>query len=131
MELSNSLEKKLNNIISFLKGKKIVVAFSGGVDSSLLAYISEKYAKETLLITEKSILYPDDEIEQASQFARSHNIKHTIITRNPLKNKEFQCNPSNRCYICKTGLYNDILEIKNNRKFDIILDGSNADDLSD
>ena len=131
MELSNSLKKKLNNIISFLKGKKVVVAFSGGVDSALLAYISNIYAKETLLITEKSILYPDDEIELASQFAASHNIKHIKITRDPLKNKEFQCNPSNRCYICKTGLYNDILEIKNSRKFDLILDGSNADDLSD
>ncbi|GAG55538.1 unnamed protein product, partial [marine sediment metagenome] len=74
MELSNSLEKKLENIISFLRGKKVLVAFSGGVDSALLAFLSSKYAKETLLITEKSILYPDDEIEEASQFAISHNI---------------------------------------------------------
>ena len=63
MELSNSLEKKLENIISFLRGKKVLVAFSGGVDSSLLAFLSSKYAKETLLITEKSILYPDEEID--------------------------------------------------------------------
>lgn len=131
MDLSYILEKKLKRLISSLDSKKVIVAFSGGVDSSLLAFLSSKYAKETLLITEKSILYPDDEIEQASKFAKSHNIKHLIITRDPLENKEFQCNPSNRCYICKTGLYNDILEIKNKRNYDIILDGSNADDLSD
>lgn len=131
MELSKKLEIKLNNIISFLRGKKVIVAFSGGVDSSLLAYLSKRYAKETLLITEKSILYPDEEIEDASQFAKNCDIPHLIITRDPLENKEFQCNPSNRCYICKTGLYTDLIEIKNSRNFDLILDGSNMDDLSD
>ncbi|MHA2260155.1 MAG: hypothetical protein ACXACO_19490 [Promethearchaeota archaeon] len=122
MELSNSTEKKLNNIISYLKGKRVIVAFSGGVDSSLLAYLSSRYAKETLLLTEKSILYPDEEIDEASQFANSHNIPHRII---------FQCNPENRCYLCKTGLYEDIINVKKDENFDTILDGSNADDLLD
>ena len=131
MSLSRNLKNKLNRLISSLDGKKVIVAFSGGVDSSLLAFLSNKYAKETLLITEKSILYPDDEIEEATQFATKYSIQHIIITRDPLKNKEFQCNPSNRCYLCKTDLYKEILEIKKNRKFDIILDGSNMDDLSD
>jgi len=131
MELSKKLESKLNNVLSFLREKKVIVAFSGGVDSSLLAYLSKRYAKETLLITEKSILYPDEEIEEASQFAKNYKIAHLIITRDPLKDKDFQCNPSNRCYLCKTGLYNDIKEIKRSRNFDVILDGSNMDDLSD
>ncbi|MFX1280924.1 MAG: ATP-dependent sacrificial sulfur transferase LarE [Promethearchaeota archaeon] len=131
MELSDTLEKKLNNIISILKGKKVLVAFSGGVDSSLLAFLSHKYAKETLLITEKSILYPDEEIEETKQFAVKYNIPHLVIERNPLDDKEFSCNPLNRCYICKTGLYNELIEIKNSNNFDMILDGSNVDDLSD
>ncbi|MFX1456980.1 MAG: ATP-dependent sacrificial sulfur transferase LarE [Promethearchaeota archaeon] len=131
MALSNSTEKKLNNIISYLNGKKVIVAFSGGVDSSLLAYLSSKYAKETLLITEKSILYPDDEIDEASEFANSYNIPHTIIERDPLKDEDFQCNPENRCYICKTGLYEDIIKVQKERNFNTILDGSNADDLLD
>ena len=131
MDLPKILDKKLKRIISFLEGKNVIVAFSGGVDSSLLAFLSKKYSKETLLVTERSILYPDDEIEEASQFAKNYDIKHKIIERDPLKNKEFQCNPSNRCYLCKTGLYNDILQIKNSENFDLVLDGSNIDDLSD
>ena len=131
MEISENLNLKLKELKSFLIGKRVVVAFSGGVDSSLLAFLSKKYAKDTLLITERSILYPEEEIKGASQFANKHDIEHKIIERDPLKDKEFQCNPSNRCYICKTGLYNDILKIKNSKKFDVILDGSNADDLSD
>ena len=109
MELPNSIKKKLDNIASYLSGKKVLLAFSGGVDSSLLAYLSNRYAKETLLVTEKSVLYPDEEIDEASQFAMSHNIPHTIIERNPLEDKDFQCNPENRCYLCKTGLYEDII----------------------
>ncbi len=131
MELSNDLNLKLKELISFLSGKKIIIAFSGGVDSSLLAFLSKKYAKETLLITEKSILYPEEEIELTSQFANKYDIDHVFIERNPLKDEEFQINPSNRCYICKTGLYRDIIEIRNSKDFDLILDGSNIDDLSD
>jgi uncharacterized protein len=131
MDLPNTLENKLNNIISFLTDKKTIVAFSGGVDSSLLAFLSSKYAKETLLVTEKSILYPDDEIEKASEFAKKHGIPHEIIQRNPLDDEQFACNPKDRCYICKTGLYSDIMKIKERKNFDVILDGSNTDDLDD
>jgi len=131
MDLSKNLRGKLENLTSFLRDKKIIVAFSGGVDSSLLAFLSNKYAKKALLVTEKSILYPDDEIRLTSEFAKNHNIPHLIIDRDPLKDENFRVNPKNRCYICKTGLYTDIIKIKEERNFDSILDGSNIDDLSD
>ncbi|MFW9826308.1 MAG: ATP-dependent sacrificial sulfur transferase LarE [Candidatus Thorarchaeota archaeon] len=131
MELSKDLKIKLNTLISFLKEKKVIVAFSGGVDSSLLAFLSKMYAKETLLITEQSVLYPEEEIEEASKFSAEYEIPHIIIKRDPLNSEQFKCNPLNRCYICKTGLYNEIINIKNSKKYDIILDGSNADDLVD
>jgi len=131
MDLSNNLKNKLESLISFIKTKKILVAFSGGVDSSLLAFLSNKYAKETLLVTEKSILYPDDEIKLTSEYARKYGITHLIIERDPLKDENFRVNPKNRCYICKTGLYKDIIKIKEERNFDLIVDGSNIDDLSD
>jgi uncharacterized protein len=131
MDLSKNLRGKLENLTSFLRNKKVVIAFSGGVDSSLLAFLSNKYAKKALLVTEKSILYPDEEIRLTSEFAKKHSITHLIIERNPLEDENFRVNPKNRCYICKTGLYEDIIKIKEERDFDIILDGSNIDDLSD
>ncbi|MFX1496507.1 MAG: ATP-dependent sacrificial sulfur transferase LarE [Promethearchaeota archaeon] len=131
MKLSFNLQSKAEKLISYLTDKKVIVAFSGGVDSSLLAFLSKKHAKDTLLVTEKSILYPDEEIQDASKFAKTYDIPHLIIKRNPLENEEFKKNPHNRCYICKTGLYRDIIKIKNEKNFDVILDGSNQDDLSD
>ncbi|MFX1493659.1 MAG: ATP-dependent sacrificial sulfur transferase LarE [Promethearchaeota archaeon] len=129
--MSKYIKKKLESLKSFLKDKKVIVAFSGGVDSSLLGFISNGYAKETLLITEKSPLYPDEEIDEAKKFADRYNIPHLILNRDPLTDEAFKNNPKNRCYICKTGLYNDIIKIKESKNFDIILDGSNIDDLSD
>ena len=131
MAIPKDLESKLNGIISFLKDKKVIVAFSGGVDSSLLSFLSKKFAREAFLVTERSVLYPEEEIEETKEFAKKYDIPHVIIERNPLDDEQFKCNPKNRCYICKTGLYDNILKIKEEKRFDVVLDGSNYDDLSD
>jgi len=131
MELREKLRNKLDNLISFLKGKKVIVAFSGGIDSSLLAFLSKKHTKETLLITERSILYPDEEIEEAIKFARKFDISHKIIQGTPLNNENFTQNPQNRCFICKKDIFSKFLAIKDEKDYDIIIDGSNYDDLND
>ncbi|MHA1439345.1 MAG: ATP-dependent sacrificial sulfur transferase LarE [Promethearchaeota archaeon] len=131
MDLPEEVNNKLKELISFLKNKRVLIAFSGGVDSSLLAYLSNMYAEETLLITEKSILYPEDEIECARAFALKYGMPHMFLERNPLKEKEFTENPKNRCYICKKGLYQSIIKKMASKNFDLIIDGSNMDDLSD
>ena len=131
MELSQTLEKKLHDLKNLLKDKKVIVAFSGGVDSTLLAYISKITAKETLLISHKSILNSDEELNQAREFAKINSIKHLIVEGDPLRNKEFAFNPENRCYICKKDIFSRFIEVKEEKKFDLIVDGTNIDDLGD
>lgn len=130
MKISKNLKKKLDSLISLLKGKNIIVAFSGGTDSSLLAYISSKYAKNTLLLTEKSVLTPSNEIEETKKFAQKYNITHIILEGTPLKNNDFIENPTDRCYICKKDIFSKFVKIKEEKNFDLIIDGSHLDDTS-
>lgn len=131
MNLSQNLKLKLEKLISLLKNKSIIVAFSGGTDSSLLAYLSNQYGKKVLLVTVKSILIPIIEIEEAQDFAKKYQIPHLLIQENPLKLKEFRLNPPDRCYICKKTIFSKFIKIKEEKNYDIIIDGSNLDDLND
>ncbi|TFG08152.1 MAG: ATP-dependent sacrificial sulfur transferase LarE [Promethearchaeota archaeon] len=131
MSLSKEIKAKLNKLNSYLKNKKIIVSFSGGVDSSLLAFLSKKSADKTLLVTEKSILFPDDDIEYTIKFAKKYDIPHLIIKGDPFKDESFFKNTIKRCYHCKRRLYTNIIKIKEEKNYDVIIDGTNADDVSD
>ncbi len=129
-DLTGELAIKLEKLKNFFRGKNVLVAFSGGVDSTLLAYISQKHATKTVLVTNKSALQPLEEMENAECFAREYSIPHVIIEIDPLKNIDFVMNPKNRCYICKKNLYEKLIEIKEKKGLDIIVDGTNMDDVS-
>ena len=131
IELSEKLKKKLESIIAILQDQKVIVAFSGGVDSSLLAYLSKKKAKETLLITMKSLLYSEEEAKEASNFALKFNIPHLFLETEPLSNEEFIKNKSNRCYTCKKDIFAKILKVKEERAYNLVIEGSNITDLGD
>jgi len=131
MELSQELQSKLNKLKASLRDKRIIVAFSGGVDSSLLAYLSNLHSKETLLLTASSLIFSETELQDAAQFARNHDIPHKIIEIEPLKKKKFRNNPKDRCYICKHFIFSKFLQIKNELQYDLIVEGSNISDLND
>jgi len=131
MEISNRLGEKLDNLISFLKEFRVIIAFSGGLDSSLLAYLTKKYSKDMLAITIESELNPNEEIAKAKKFAKVYEIPLRVLKKEPLKNDLFIQNPINRCYICKKDIFSSILQIKEEKNFDIVIDGSNIDDLGD
>ncbi|MHA1763442.1 MAG: ATP-dependent sacrificial sulfur transferase LarE [Promethearchaeota archaeon] len=130
VELSKELWKKLHGLENFFKGKKVLVAFSGGVDSSLLAFLSKKHADKTLLVTNKTILQPREELEDAMNLAKTYDIPHIFIEIDPLQNETFITNPKNRCYVCKKNLYQKLVEIKEKEGLDVIIDGTNMSDIS-
>jgi uncharacterized protein len=128
-----ALNEKLQHLKSIVGGcESVVVAFSGGVDSSLVCAVAhEILGDRAIAVTALSPTYPHDELEVAKSVAKFIGIGHRIITTDELGNPNFRANPRERCYFCKSELYRKLDEIRSELGFEKILDGTNYDDLSD
>ncbi len=112
--------------------RSAVLAYSGGVDSSLLlSAAAEVLGTDLLAVTAASDAYPPDEIEQARAFALSLGVRHRIIRSAELERDEFVRNGPDRCYHCKQELFGGLRKIADAEGMDEVLDGSNIDDLRD
>lgn len=109
-----------------------VIAYSGGVDSSLVLRAAvEVMGPRVIAVTADSQTYPPAELAEASGFARSLGVDHRVIQTDELACEEFAANPPDRCYFCKKELFGKLKDIAGGEGIPFILDGSNADDLKD
>ena len=127
------MEEKLDILKNRLKEyQSAVIAFSGGVDSTFLARIAKDvFGDNLLLITATSSTYPFYELDEAKSLAAMLGIKHKIIVSEEIDIPGYADNPPDRCYYCKSELFGKIKYISSNEGFEVIFDGSNADDLKD
>ena len=111
----------------------ICLAFSGGVDSSLLLKAAVDAAEETgkkvYAVTFDSRLHPACDLEIAGQVAKELGGIHQVIQIDELEQADIRMNPENRCYLCKRRLFSCLKEFAEERKITCILDGTNEDDL--
>jgi uncharacterized protein len=124
----------IRTLKSFFSGiKKCAVAFSGGVDSSLVlkAAAGALGPKNVIAVTGVSETYPPEDLKSASEIAKKTGVRHIIVRTRELANGDFSANPPDRCYHCKTELFTKIRRIADSMGFDAIVDGSNLDDFSD
>ncbi len=121
---------KLKNLKNILKNMgSCLIAYSGGVDSSLLLKIAKDTLQDNLLaVTAVSQTYPKEELIQAKKTAASLGVRHIIIKTREYNNRNFKNNPLNRCYYCKKELFSKLKDIAKRNKINYILDGSNIDD---
>jgi uncharacterized protein len=125
--------QKYENLRRFVmeKGKDgVVIAFSGGVDSSTLAAIChEILGEKAVAVTAVSPVYPQEEIEEAKRVAKEIGIKHILLETNELLNEDFIRNPENRCYYCKKELLESLKKLANQLGFRAVFEGTNYSDL--
>ncbi|MCL2680212.1 MAG: ATP-dependent sacrificial sulfur transferase LarE [Coriobacteriia bacterium] len=106
-----------------------VLAFSGGVDSSLLAYLAAtELGQNFCAITINSPLIADADLAQAIHFCQIHKIQQVILDMDILSNKAFVANDHNRCYFCKQEMFRLIGEYATAGAYVTVMDGSNSDD---
>ena len=110
----------------------VAVGFSGGVDSTFLAAAAYRVLElKAIAVTCSSDTLPEDERKEAAEIARIIGIKHVFVQQNELESAEFVRNDAQRCYYCKKGRFEALVEWATARGFRWALDGSNADDIGD
>lgn len=114
------------------RNEKVIVALSGGVDSAVVAMAAKKALdKNAIAVTADYNTLSADELTSAKRVAKEIDIEHKIIRYNELDNTEFVKNDQLRCYHCRTELATYLSKEARQMDVDLIVDGTNTDDLSD
>jgi len=112
---------------------RVMVAYSGGVDSSLLLWVGRDVLGEgnVIAVTARSATYPQAELEAARGITQLLGVRHLVIESEELDIPEFQANPVDRCYYCKKELFSKLRTLAAQEGIDHVIDGTNYDDLGD
>ena len=125
-----SKEERLRQL--FRELESVIVAYSGGVDSSYVAYVAnEELGPRAVCITGQSASLPAYQREEMDRVVNQFGFRHEIIQTEELDNPDYRANNSDRCFFCKDELYMKLEAVARSRGIQHIVDGSTTDDLHD
>jgi pyridinium-3,5-biscarboxylic acid mononucleotide sulfurtransferase len=127
------LHEKLDKLKAlFVEMEQALIAYSGGVDSTLVAKIAyDVLGEKALAVTAMSPSLLPEELEDAKIQAATIGIRHEIVETKEMENPNYTSNPVNRCYFCKSELHDTLKPLAKKLGYPFVVDGVNADDLQD
>lgn len=131
--LAPDTERKYDALLDLLRGfDGVLVSFSGGVDSSLLLRAAvEALGRRAVAATGLSQTYAPEEMAEAREIAEEMGVEHLVVATMELTDPRYADNTHQRCFFCKSELYGRLNEVARERGLEVVLDGTNADDLGD
>jgi uncharacterized protein len=124
---------KENNLRHIIRDMgRVLVAYSGGIDSTLLAVVAQQeLGRDAAAVTAVSPSLPGADLDEARAIARQFGCTHVLIESHEVENPDYQANTPLRCYFCKHEVYGELVEYARKHDFQFIIDGTNLDDLGD
>jgi uncharacterized protein len=131
VSISGDLGAKASRTIAELGScNRVLVAFSGGIDSTLVTYLAKlALGEEVIAVTANSPSLPSLELEETKKLAAQMGVKHMIVQTDELNDPNYVSNPMNRCYFCKKELGEKLTQLADQLGGYSIVDGTNAEDL--
>jgi len=130
-EIPDDLRKKMTRVLDEVASYgSVLVAFSGGIDSTLMAMLAKMALEDrAVAVTAESPSLPTSELTEARRLAKEIGIRHLVVATNELQDSNYVSNPANRCYFCKKELGAKLTELALQLGGYTVVDGTNAEDL--